>query len=391
MKKVLILGAGIYQVPLIKKVKEMGYYVIVSSSPGDYPGFQYADKVYYENTVDKEAILKVAQEEQIQAILTTGTDVAVSTIGYVCDQMNLSGVSHAAAIKVTNKALMKEVMVASGARTALFEKIYSLEDAFKACDKLRYPVIFKCVDKSGSRGIYRVFGESDIETAFAYAMDSTDLDYIIVEEFIEGYEIGVDGYIGDDEYVIIPHDKIIYNNGVTNVPVGHVFPYECSDELTEDIKKQIINAANALGLKNTFFNADVMIRDNKSYIIEIGARCGATCIPELLSIYLGIDYYEVMIKNALGEKISFPDKPVSASAGELLVSETTGIIREVDMTQVTYENVDQLFMDYNVGDKVNAFRVGPDRIGQIVVRGKSVKEAMDNIALAKKQLKIIVE
>ena len=50
MKKVLILGAGIYQVPLIKKVKEMGYYVIVSSIPGDYPGFQYADKVYYENT-----------------------------------------------------------------------------------------------------------------------------------------------------------------------------------------------------------------------------------------------------------------------------------------------------------------------------------------------------
>ena len=29
MKKILILGAGIYQVPLIKKAKEMGLYTIV--------------------------------------------------------------------------------------------------------------------------------------------------------------------------------------------------------------------------------------------------------------------------------------------------------------------------------------------------------------------------
>ena len=57
MKKILILGAGIYQVPLILTAKKLGIYTIVASIPGNYPGFELADKVYYENTTDFEKIL----------------------------------------------------------------------------------------------------------------------------------------------------------------------------------------------------------------------------------------------------------------------------------------------------------------------------------------------
>ena len=47
MTKIMILGAGIYQVPLIETAKKMGLYTIVVSIPGNYPGFALADKVYY--------------------------------------------------------------------------------------------------------------------------------------------------------------------------------------------------------------------------------------------------------------------------------------------------------------------------------------------------------
>ena len=72
MKKLLILGAGIYQVPLIKKAQEMGIYTIVTSIPGNYPGFAIADKVYYENTTDYEAILKIARDEKIECLKQLG-------------------------------------------------------------------------------------------------------------------------------------------------------------------------------------------------------------------------------------------------------------------------------------------------------------------------------
>lgn len=64
-KKLLILGAGIYQVPLIETAKRMGLETIVASIPGNYPGFALADKVVYENTVDKEAMLALAKAEQV--------------------------------------------------------------------------------------------------------------------------------------------------------------------------------------------------------------------------------------------------------------------------------------------------------------------------------------
>ena len=56
--KILILGAGIYQVPLIKKAKEMGHFVMVASIRGNYPGFTFADKCVYLDTTDREAICK---------------------------------------------------------------------------------------------------------------------------------------------------------------------------------------------------------------------------------------------------------------------------------------------------------------------------------------------
>ena len=39
-KTILILGAGVYQVPLIKRARERGLRTIVASIPGNYPAYQ---------------------------------------------------------------------------------------------------------------------------------------------------------------------------------------------------------------------------------------------------------------------------------------------------------------------------------------------------------------
>ena len=97
MKTLMIMGAGIYQVPLIKTAKRMGIHTIAVSIPGNYPGFAYADEVLHINTVDSGAVLKAAREKKIDGICTAGTDVAVMTIGRVNDAMGLSGISYEAA------------------------------------------------------------------------------------------------------------------------------------------------------------------------------------------------------------------------------------------------------------------------------------------------------
>lgn len=386
MRKLLVLGAGIYQVPLIKKIKEMGIYCIVSSIRGNYPGFKYADKVYFENTTDMEAILKIAKQEQIDGILTTGTDVAVKTIGYVCEMMGLKGITYNSAECTTNKAKMKQKLISGGARTGTFQIAYSQTDAHRIVRELGLPVMFKCVDKSGSRGIIKVESEAAIDDAFCFSLEYSDCDYIVIEKFLNGYEIGIDGYVNGSQRVVLPHGKIVHFNGKTKVPVGHLFPFECSPALYDDIIEQTNKAIDALALDHCFFNIDAMIDGEKCYLIEIGGRTGATCIPELASLYLGVDYYELMIRNALGENLEAVEPAGSACAGRLLCAEKTGRIVQISLPG---ECENEISLDYDIGSHVNSFNIGPDRTGHMIVSAKTVDDA--RIKLEQLNQSIIVE
>ena len=179
MKKIMILGAGIYQVPLIRTARRMGLYTIVVSIPGDYPGFALADKIYELNTRDKEAILAAAEKEQIDGICTSGTDVAVSTIGYVCEKMHLSGIPYEAAEILTDKAKMKDAFRQGGVSAADGMRVRSAEEAQKAAEQLGYPVVVKRVDSSGSRGITVVEHSGQIEEAYENARNGSARDYVL--------------------------------------------------------------------------------------------------------------------------------------------------------------------------------------------------------------------
>ena len=52
VEKVLILGAGVYQLPLIAAVQRLGFSAVVVSIPGSYPGLDVADEVILVDTRD---------------------------------------------------------------------------------------------------------------------------------------------------------------------------------------------------------------------------------------------------------------------------------------------------------------------------------------------------
>ena len=393
MKKIMILGAGIYQVPLIKTAKKMGLYTIVVSIPGNYPGFELADKVYYENTVDDEKILEIAREEKIDGIITTGTDVAVITIGKVCDAMGLSGLSYEAAKIAVDKMLMKSKYEEYGVRTARFREVYFNDpDVRKTITGLNFPLIFKSVDSSGSRGIIRVDSFDEFEAASAYVKENTRKDYYLIEEFIEGEEFGAQAFVYDGQVqFILPHGDYVFH-GDTGVPIGHFAPYNLSEEVIEELKKQLRAAAAAMGLNNCAINADFILKDNKTYVLELGGRAGATCLTELTSIYYGFDYYEKILLTALGQDPHFTcDGPFTPNASHLLMSDRDGhIVSQTDHNSKNDDIVEVQF-DYKPGDEVHKFHVGPHRLGHIITKGQTLEEAQDLLFAAMDQVEIVVE
>ena len=92
MKKLMVLGAGILQIPIIKRAREMGLYVIATDGDPNACGFQYADKTIVANIIDEEVMLKIARNEQINGVIHPCSEVSMNVMGRINDELGLAGI-----------------------------------------------------------------------------------------------------------------------------------------------------------------------------------------------------------------------------------------------------------------------------------------------------------
>ena len=379
---------------------------IVASIPGDYPGIKLADKFLPINTTDEQGIVEAARDIKAAAVMTTGTDVALRSVGTANDTLGLAGPTLSMASRATNKAEMKRAFQEGGVRSAHFVKATSEAEALTAWDDLHpdgdsHPLMVKCPDRSGSRGISLVSQREDILAAFSNSIEASLCDYAVIEDFIAGHEVGLDGYVNSSGRIafIAYHDKVVRSNGRTDVPIGHLMNEEFTRYCRQDtdLYAQAQLTADAIGMRSCFFNMDVIVDESgNAWIIEAGVRAGATCIPEIIGAYYGFDYYDAMIDAALGKEPYFPSQPAcGAVEARLLLSDREATAQQVDIDSfVKSASRDKavslnVSLDYAPGSSLPAFENGTSRIGQIVCSGdtaaivsKIVGEAAHNLSLA---------
>jgi carbamoylphosphate synthase large subunit len=392
MKKIMILGAGIYQLPLIKQAKKMGIYTIVVSYPGNYPGFKYADEIEYIDIRDQKKVLKAAEKHKIDGICTSGSDVGIKSIGLVNDTLGLSGISYSSALMANNKYEMKKAFRYNNVNTPYGFKVNNVTEAKKAFYELGGNIIFKTVDSSGNRGIIHIKDPLMIEEAFQESLFYSNCPYILVEEFLSGKEIGAEAFIQNGEInFVLPHNKIIIETN-SPVPIGQSVPFEADQMIKNNIDLQVRSGIYALGIDNCPVNVDIMIYNNNAYIIEIGARAGGgPCLPESVSLYYGFNHYENIIKVALGEFVDFKFKSPTPNASRLLISPKNGVIKKIEFDNLNDPNLIDFSLDYREGDKVCKFLNKTNRLGHILVKGVNAKEAEDKIEKILEKIKIIIE
>ena len=107
-KKLMMLGAGANQLPLIKRAVELGLHVITVDYLPDNVGHKYSHQFVNCSTVDCAGVLAVAERLEIDGIVTLASDAAVPTIAYVTSSMGLNGASSPIAKILTNKAQFRQ-------------------------------------------------------------------------------------------------------------------------------------------------------------------------------------------------------------------------------------------------------------------------------------------
>ena len=89
MKKILLLGGSTQQIPAIEYAIKQGYFTVLCDYLLDNPGQHYADRFYCVSTTDREAILEVAQKENVDGVVAYVSDPAAPTAAYVAEKMGL--------------------------------------------------------------------------------------------------------------------------------------------------------------------------------------------------------------------------------------------------------------------------------------------------------------
>ena len=373
-KKILILGAGTYQVPLIKEAKGMGLETHVASIPGPYPGIEVADFFHPINISDIQGILDLSREIQFDAILTTGSDVCVPAIGAVVDELGLIGTGSAASIRSMDKIAMKEAFQQNSVPSPDFLAVTNSEEALSAANKIGFPCVIKAVDSSGSRGVTVVEDSSGIVNAVNRVREVSKSHFLIVEEYISGEEYGAQAIIvGGEIKKIITHSDLV-TKGPFCIPVGHCAPHENEDLIIEKTSIAVASGVCALGIDHCIANVDLFWTDRGPMIIEIGARMGGTCLPEICGGWWGVNMYQIALKISLGEDIELPKSPMGTpTAAHILWSMKSGVVEAIPEVGDEFD----VLIDVAIGDRVEKFTSGNLRIGHVIGNGETSEEASE--------------
>lgn len=250
MKKVLMLGGAMQQIPAIMAAKEKGYYTITCDYLPDNPGHKYSDEYYNVSTIDKEAVLTLAKKLNIDGIVAYASDPSAPTAAYVSEILGLPGNPYKSVEILTQKDLFREFLMKNGFNSPQAKGYGSYEEAMEEIDRFKFPVMIKPVDSSGSKGVVKITEKAQLKSAVDEAMMYSRSRRIIVEEFIKkkGYQISGDGFSVDGKLVFTSYGNELYSGKGTReyVALGEFWPLILSEELREKVDAELQRLITAL-------------------------------------------------------------------------------------------------------------------------------------------------
>lgn len=308
MKKILLLGGSAQQIIAIETAKRLGYYTILCDYLEDNPGQFIADKFYLKSTTDKETILEIAEQEKIDGVLAYASDPAAPTAAYIAEKMGLPGNPYKSVEILCNKDKFRKFLKENNFNTPKSVHIKNVKNNPNIGNSMKFPVIIKPVDSSGSKGITVLENIKDLPQAMEYAMKFSRSHKIIIEEFVQKkhlYLIGGDLLIYNGEIILWGLLNCHRDQRVNPlVPVGKSYPLALGKEDIIRVKKVLENIVNLLQINNGAMNVELIIdKDNNVWPIDIGPRSGGNMIPDLLGNIFQINLVEMIVKIAMGEKL----------------------------------------------------------------------------------------
>ena len=398
-KKIMLLGGIRYLLPVIKAAHEQGYYVITADYLPNNIAHKYSDEYVNVSIIDKEAVLKVAQEKQIDGIMSFGVDPGVVAASYVQNKMGLPSFGPFESVEILqNKDKFRAFLTENGFNVPWAFGFASKEEAWESRFKFSYPLIVKPTDSAGSKGCTRVDSEDELMTAITYAFKYTISGHIIIEEFLEkkGCSSDTDSYAQDGKLRFVSFCAQRFDPNATNpyTPAAYSWPSTFTNEEEEYLTSEIQRLITLLGLKTSVFNIETRVSpNNKPYIMELTPRGGGNRLCEMLRYATGIDMITAITRAMVGDEPNvIEQKPYNGHWAEIILhADKDGVFEDIHIDPSLPAEIIEKDLWVKTGDFVHGFEAANDAIGTLVLRFDNAQDLENAITNQSSWLKIVIK
>lgn len=322
-KTILFINIRTHKIERVKPVyeaKRLGFRVaLLADSAPDIDASLLDDLIIADTYNYEESLGKVKKYHQTYPLsgVLTWSDKDVELVARIGKELGLPALSEHSAQLARNKYLMREAMNKVEGLCPKFQFVQTMDDLQEAAEKVGFPAIFKPVGASGSKAIFRVDQDKDLNFIYKEMMKATEPtgkdiysyypNQYIYEEFIDGPEVSVDGLVKDNK---------IYIAGVTDKDVTEdysleytaFFPSKHSNPIITELKEKAIKAIQALELDNCPFHIECRVSSRGVRILEVAARAGGGFITSHIIEYAtGYSLQEQIIRAAANLDFNWPD------------------------------------------------------------------------------------
>lgn len=404
MGRVLVICGGEHQIPLIKKAKELGHYVLNSNLYEDSPAFKYADENIALDVRDMEGNLKYAESKNIDAVITDQNELSVKTVAYVSEKLGLPSIGVEIADLFTNKFSMRRFCEENGFLYPKYKLCDCLEDAITFASEFPAKKIIKPVDSYSSKGVNSILSNENIKEYYEEALNNSGNGKVIIEEYLEGTEFTVDSLVLDGEVfplAISEKKHYEYNENVAN---ELYFSYYNSKYDYDELRRVHNEIIGKSGLKFGLTHSEFKYCNGQYYLIEMAARGGGAYIASKIVPYIsGVDNYMYYINAAC-------DAQMSNAIKNILTSTEQNKNRCVRLKFIDPENygkkikrisgIDELLQDQQIlnivinakeGETISKADNDSNRFGYYIVAGENPEDLNKKEVEIKQKLCIEVE
>lgn len=388
----MLLGGIRYLLPVIKAAHEQGYYVITADYIPDNIAHKYSDEYVNVSIIDKEAVLAVAKEKQIDGIMSFGVDPGVVAASYVQNKLNLPSFGPFESVEILqNKDKFRAFLAQNGFNVPWAKGYSSEEEAMADASSFSMPCIVKPTDSAGSKGVTRVDSIGELEKAVKYAFEHSISHRIIIEEFIEKEGCSSDSDCfslnGDLKVVTFSAQRFDENAAGAFVPAAYSWPSSMNMRQEAELTSEIQRLLTLLHMNTSIYNIETRVGTNgKPYIMEVSPRGGGNRLAEMVRYATGMDMITACTRAAVGDSVGeISQRPLDGHWAEVILhAEKEGSFDHLEVSDDIKPFVIETDLWVSEGDKVEAFDGANHAIGTLVLRFPSsaeLEKAMGNIGV----------